>query len=174
MPSPACVAITIIDEHGRPKYLVAMSTDITDQKRAAAALRASEGKFEGLMAASPDAVVAVDGKGTIVLANARVRDIFGYEPDELIGQNAALISPQATAEEVRNRIREALAAAGLGQEGTPREVTFMPFEDDPNRARMGAFADLAIELRFDPARRGSSNFRLIPLAATRAIMRRWC
>jgi hypothetical protein len=53
---------------------------------------------------------------------------------------------------IRNRIREALAAAGLGPEGTPREVTFMPFEGDPNRARMGAFADLAIELRFDPAR----------------------
>jgi hypothetical protein len=52
---------------------------------------------------------------------------------------------------IRNRIREALAASGLG-EGEPREVTLAPFAADPNRARMGGFADLAIRLRFDPAR----------------------
>ena len=53
---------------------------------------------------------------------------------------------------IRNRIREALGAAGLGPEGAPREVTLTPFADDANRARMGAFADLAIRLAFDPAR----------------------
>ena len=56
---------------------------------------------------------------------------------------------------IRNRIREALGAADLGVDldsGTPRrEVTIVPFADDPNRPRMGVFADLALRLRFDPA-----------------------
>ncbi|WP_297976180.1 hypothetical protein [uncultured Amaricoccus sp.] len=52
---------------------------------------------------------------------------------------------------IRNRIREALAAAGLGeQEGTVREVLLAPFAADANRARMGVFGDLSIRLRFDP------------------------
>lgn len=58
---------------------------------------------------------------------------------------------------IRNRMREALAAADLGAEaateaGTGREVTLVPFADDPNREKLGVFADLTLRLRFDPAR----------------------
>ena len=56
---------------------------------------------------------------------------------------------------IRNRIREALAAAGLGAEagaGGGREVTLAPFANDPNRPKMGPFADLTLRLRFDPER----------------------
>lgn len=53
---------------------------------------------------------------------------------------------------IRNRIREALVAADSAGEGPVREVTLVPFATDPNRARMGAFANLALRLRFDPAR----------------------
>lgn len=53
---------------------------------------------------------------------------------------------------IRNRIREALAASDLGvAEGPDRVVTLVPFVADPRRAEMGAFADLTIRLRFDPA-----------------------
>ncbi len=51
---------------------------------------------------------------------------------------------------IRNRIREDLGAAGLGPDAAPREVTLTPFADDPNRDRMGGFADLTLRLRFDP------------------------
>jgi hypothetical protein len=53
---------------------------------------------------------------------------------------------------IRNRIREALAAAPLGPADAPGAVVLRPFAADPNRARMGAFADLALRLRFDPER----------------------
>lgn len=46
---------------------------------------------------------------------------------------------------IRNRIREALAAAPLG-------VAVQPFAEDPNRARMGEFA--ALTLRFGLGERG--------------------
>ena len=65
---------------------------------------------------------------------------------------------------VRNRIREALVAADLGSGAAPREVTLEPFANDPNRAKMGLFADLTLRLRFDPAQPG----RILELSADTA------
>ena len=58
---------------------------------------------------------------------------------------------------IRNRIREALVATDLGTDvgdtATPtREVTLVPFAEDPNRPKMGPFGDLTVRLRFDPDR----------------------
>jgi hypothetical protein len=50
---------------------------------------------------------------------------------------------------IRNRIREALAAAEVA--GGPGTVVLHPFETDPNRARMGDFAGLSLSLSYDPA-----------------------
>lgn len=53
---------------------------------------------------------------------------------------------------IRNRIREALVAADLGAaEGETRTARLTPFAADRERARMGAFGDLEIRLRYDPA-----------------------
>ncbi|GGH50685.1 hypothetical protein GVY41_05040 [Frigidibacter albus] len=52
---------------------------------------------------------------------------------------------------IRNRIREALGQADLGTEVTlgdtpARQIVLQPFAADPNRASMGAFAELALTL----------------------------
>ena len=65
---------------------------------------------------------------------------------------------------IRNRMREALAAADLGPEADPREVVIHPFEADRNRARMGPFGDLALRLRFD----ADEPARLLELSADTA------
>ena len=64
---------------------------------------------------------------------------------------------------IRNRIREAVAAAGLG-DGSPLEVAIVPFAADPNRGRMGGFADLTLRLRYDEGRPD----RLLELSADTA------
>lgn len=60
---------------------------------------------------------------------------------------------------IRNRIREALGGADLGTTGEAthggapvavRQVTLAPFAGDPNRGRMGEFADLAIAITVAP------------------------
>jgi hypothetical protein len=62
---------------------------------------------------------------------------------------------------IRNRMREALAAADLGAAESPHAVVLHPFAADPNRPRMGGFADLALSFRFDPAEPG----RILELSA---------
>src|SRR5579863_120486 len=42
----------------------------------------------------PDAIVVVDQSGTIVRANSLTSRIFGYEPDELLGQKVEMLVPE--------------------------------------------------------------------------------
>ena len=63
---------------------------------------------------------------------------------------------------IRNRLRDALVAADLGPVQDGRAVIVLhPFAADPNRARLGAFAELTLTLALDPAQPG----RLLDLKA---------
>jgi PAS domain S-box-containing protein len=127
--------VPVFGEDGQPKYLVAMSNDITDQKRAVAALRSSEARFASLLAASPDAIIAVDATGNIVLANDHVMATYGYEPAELIGKSATILNPPAAVEDTMQRVRKVLAAPAVAGarivqdlEGLRKDGTVFPME----------------------------------------------
>jgi protein-histidine pros-kinase len=47
-----------------------------------------------LLEALPDAVVAVDRDGIIVQLNSQTQELFGYNRDELIGQNVEILVPE--------------------------------------------------------------------------------
>lgn len=52
---------------------------------------------------------------------------------------------------IRNRIKEAFAKGAVASNGEATRLTFKPFENDRNRARMGPFADLAIVIEMNAA-----------------------
>jgi protein-histidine pros-kinase len=60
--------------------------DITERKRA-------EDKFRGLLESAPDAMVIVDGQGTIALVNSQTEQLFGYPREELLGQAVEILIP---------------------------------------------------------------------------------
>jgi protein-histidine pros-kinase len=78
--------------------------DATERKEA-------EARFESLLEAAPDAIVVVDDKGIITVANHRATDLFGYSRDELIGQPVEMLVPQQN--------REAHPALRQGYVGHP-------------------------------------------------------
>jgi PAS domain S-box-containing protein len=52
------------------------------------------GLVRKLLDAAPDATVVVDATGSIVFANIRVEDVFGYPRDQLIGREIELLIPE--------------------------------------------------------------------------------
>lgn len=85
-------ATTALEDDGACVQRVVLN-DITDSKTLFGALEESEGKFRSLLESSPDATVIVDQQGTMVLVNARTKEIFGYSQEELIGKKVELLMP---------------------------------------------------------------------------------
>ena len=75
-----------VDDSGNPIRMYGICRDITDQRRAEDEARRHGLRYEALIEASPDALLVVDGCGVITQVNRRSQNLFGYAPDELIGQ----------------------------------------------------------------------------------------
>ncbi len=104
------------DASGNVVRSQAVLEDITEQKRAEAALRESEDRFRSLSNASLEGIMIHD-QGVILDANMAFTRLFGYdEPEELISKNGLelILSPES-----RVRIDQRLQR----QETGPLEVT---------------------------------------------------
>jgi len=69
-----------------------------------------------LLQFSPDALIVVDFQGVILFANATSRALFGYSPEQLVGQTIDMLVPG------RFRIRHGAHVAGFLRDPTAREM----------------------------------------------------
>src|SRR5207248_4420806 len=63
------------------------------QREAKNALQESELRYRLLWETSPDAVILMDTESRIHFANPAVKEVFGYAPEEIIGQTLMLLQP---------------------------------------------------------------------------------
>ncbi len=68
--------------------------DLTAAAQLAAQLRASEERFRTVVEAAPSAMLLVDDRGMIALANAQAESLFGYRREELIAMPVETLIPE--------------------------------------------------------------------------------
>jgi two-component system sensor kinase FixL len=81
------------DEQGTPRHLSGIVIDIDDQKQVEEALRTREGHLRSILETIPDAMIVVDGRGTMQLFSSAAERQFGYPEQEAIGQNVRMLMP---------------------------------------------------------------------------------
>lgn len=111
---PAEISLSSI-QIGETIIATAAVRDVSDRKRA-------ETKFRQLLEFAPDAVIGIDKSGLIVLANAQVEALFGYDRSEVLGQTLEMLVP------------ERFRAGHLAQRSK--------YFDDPKARTMGAGLEL--------------------------------
>ena len=92
------VTVSVIrDKVGRSESFLAVVIDISDRKRTEAALQESQERFRNLVETSSDWVWEVDENAVYTYASPKVRDLLGYEPQEILGKTPFELMPEAEA-----------------------------------------------------------------------------
>lgn len=83
---------------------------------------AERDRFRSLLESAPDAMVIVDADARIVLSNRQVGNLFGYEPDELLGQPVEVLVPDRFREGHMSLREGFLRQPGVRPMGSGREL----------------------------------------------------
>ncbi len=75
------------DEHGRSVRMSGICADVTERRRAADDLLASERRFRALIEHSHDAVTLLATDGTVLYDSPSIAHVLGYEPNERVGRS---------------------------------------------------------------------------------------
>jgi PAS domain S-box-containing protein len=92
-------------------FLLMMSVcaAISQRKKMEGVLSHSEERYRTLAETASDAIISIDQENRIIFCNKSVEEIFGYSPDELLGNNLEIIMPvqsrKAHMEGIKNYIR---------------------------------------------------------------------
>jgi PAS domain S-box-containing protein len=112
----ANVVLTALrDEKGELRGFSKVTRDVTARKKAEQNLRV-------LLYGAPDAIVAVNQEGKIVLVNPQVEKLFGYGREELLGQAMEILVPDRFRGHHAGHCTNFFAAPRVREMGAVREL----------------------------------------------------
>jgi PAS domain S-box-containing protein len=80
-------SFSILDEWNNYHYSVHVLQDITERKRAQAALEQSEWRFRSMIENASDLIILINAQGVITYASPSLELLGGYTADEVLGRN---------------------------------------------------------------------------------------
>jgi PAS domain S-box-containing protein len=96
---PVELSLSAISVKGK-WHAIGIVRDITERKQAEEALRKSEEKFRDLVESTSDWIWEIDESGIYTYASPKVKDLLGYEPQEVIGKSPFDLMHQEEAKRV--------------------------------------------------------------------------
>jgi PAS domain S-box-containing protein len=141
-------------------FVLSSIVDLSARKRA-------DERFRVAVEASPNGVVMIDERGTIVLINREVERMFGYPREELLGQSIETLVPARAREQhprFRNEFfrdpqtrgmgmgRELFGLTKQGQE-IPVEIGLNPIETEEGLFVLGSIVDISARKESEASRR---------------------
>ncbi len=125
-----------------------LENELLERKRAQEALLESEDRFRRLSEAAFEAIIIHDG-GILLNTNNQYCEMFGYEPEELLGKQ---VMPLTIAPDSIETVKKKIAAGGMGpyeaigqkKDGTrfPMEIRVRMMEYKGHKARVAAIMDI--------------------------------
>jgi PAS domain S-box-containing protein len=110
-------ASVILDSEGKPKAFSGIIRDITESKRASKNLRESEERFRLLYENLSDGLLLLDLEGTIGMCSPRCAEMFGYDPNEVVGENYLKFIHPDDRETIMNAFKKGIADELAAAEG---------------------------------------------------------
>ena len=101
--------IPILDETGTPRFLLGISEDITERKKAEESIR----KLSQAVEQSPVSIVITDVKGAIEFVNTTFTQITGYTYAEALGRNPRILKSGETPAAEYNRLWNTISLGGV-------------------------------------------------------------
>ncbi|HEX3876815.1 MAG TPA: PAS domain S-box protein [Bryobacteraceae bacterium] len=157
--------------NGQPTGVLIFSEDITERKRLEASLREREGTIQSLLETAPQAILAVDEKGEIVIANRMAAAMFGFDQEALRGAPLEMLMP-ARYREGHAGHRSGFAAnprrrpmgigvdlQGLRSDGSefPIEVSLSSFESAKGALAVAFITDITLRKQAETALQNSEK-----------------
>ncbi|GEM_PF-886218 len=121
----ALFSAEVIELDGKP-CLLTTTNDITERKRAEEAVRKSELEYRNLFESANDAIIIFEPRDeTILEANSRACDFYGFSKDELVGMSLKSFSRDVVRGEqfiyqtLRDRSRTGFETVHIRRDGSP-------------------------------------------------------
>ncbi len=128
------VIVTPMQGHGRYGAVV-MHINVSDLKQAESAMLQSEARLRAIVDTAVDGIVVINERGIIESVNPAVTRIFGYRPEQLLGQNVKMLMPDPYHSEHDQYLLNYLSTGqkkviGVGREvlGLRSDNTIFPLE----------------------------------------------
>ncbi len=107
--SPLSVEVSLTrfyDQNRRPTGLLGVARDITERKKIQDGLKESEERFRALVESTSDMIWQVDEKAVYTYISPKVKDILGYEPNEIVGKTPFDLIDEKDEEKILNSFLE--------------------------------------------------------------------
>ncbi len=160
-------------------HALAIARDITQRKRAEAALRASEAQYRGIFETSADALLLWDANYRVVDVNRAYERFYAKRREAVVGKTMEEVLPPQIVHQRRELVRRALQGetselqtTGVRRDGSTfdLELRFVPFEHGGKPHVLAIGRDITERKRAENALRASeAQYRAIFEAATDSL-----